>query len=166
MSYFWISLIGHLRLNILDIGGMNSLASATSTNVLFGLTVDFDCKRSTRLTIVPNLEFISLRNTTFLADTDIISAPFCLIDKHKVLRYIDLSNARCSKPLTCYVGQLHALEYFNMKDVNIGNISEHRFSKMPNLTVLLLGKTISVMPLRMIPTTACFTTNANYEFSI
>ena len=140
MAFFWITLIGHLRLKILDISGMNSLASTTSTNVLFGLTVDFDCWQAIRVVIGPNLESISLRNTTFLADAYLLSAPFCLIDTHKVLRYIDLSNARCSKPVTCYVGQLHALEYFNMQNVNTGNISAHLFSKMPNLTVLLLGK--------------------------
>ena len=140
MTFFWINLLGHLRLKILDMSGMNSLASATSTNVLFGLAVDFECKRAFRLPIGPNLESVSLQNATFLIDTDITPDPFCLIDKHKVLRYIDLSNARCSKPLTCYIGQFHALEYFNLQNVNTGNISGHLFSKASNLTVLLLGK--------------------------
>ena len=140
MSLFWMTILSHPRLKILDLSRLNSLVSETSTTEVFGLTVESDCRLGVKLAIGPSLESISLRNTTYLADTDVTPEPFCFVDKHNVLRYIDLSNTRCSKPLSFYVGQLHALEYFNMQNLNTGNISAHLFSKMPNLTVLLLGE--------------------------
>ena len=142
LNPFWIQLIGHVSLKTLDVSGINSQAAVTSTDILFSLTVDNDCSGAIKLRVGPRLESISLSDTILLAQKFSVSftAPFCFNDIHNVVKYIDISDARCSLPVSCSIDQLHALEYFNMQNVNAANIPVDLFSKMPNLTVLLMGK--------------------------
>ena len=140
LTVFWIQLIGHMTLKTLDVSGMNGRAAATSGDHLFRLTVDNDCSGAIRMTIGPQLQSISLNNSTLLANSFIKSAPFCFFDIHRVLKYVDIAHARCTTPITCSIDQVRALEYFNMQNVNTANLSTDIFSKMPNLKVLLMGR--------------------------
>ena len=92
------------------------------------------------MTVGRRLESVSMSNTTLLANSFVNSAPFCFIDFHRVVKYIDFSNVRCTTPITCSVAQLQALEYFNMQNVDTTKLSTDLFSKMANLTVLLMGR--------------------------
>ena len=128
-SSFWKN---HPRLTTLNISEMDNLGSFNETFSCSNL--GNGCNGITEVTVGPRLEFILMRNTA----VDLFNQ-FKLIDTQRVLKYVDISNSRCARPIACSVGSLHALEYFNLQNVNADGVDKYLFNKMPNLKVLLLG---------------------------
>ena len=139
-SMFWMQLLAHPRLKMLSINGMNRLAAPTTSDVFFSFNANKDCRRSIPIRFGQQFEAISLRNTAFLSDSFIRNFQFCFIDKNRSLKYVDITNVRCTKSMRGSIGHVHTLEYFIFQNANVHRIETDIFQEMPNLTVLLMGK--------------------------
>ncbi|KAI0209766.1 hypothetical protein LSAT2_005540 [Lamellibrachia satsuma] len=138
-SSFWIELVALSRLENLDLSGMNTMFSPISNDELFSLVV------SNGNTFMPiklgqRLESLSIANTIFLVNVYAFSNRISFFDKYDVLKSLDISNARSTGRTTYNVDNLHALEYFNLQNVQVDGIDAELFNKMPNLKMLLLGE--------------------------
>ena len=139
LSPFWMGILTHPRLATLEIIGMN-LAANTFSNVSFSLNVDADCSRAINITLGTQLRLVSFYSSTFISNSLISLLPICFIDPLRSFRYIDFSNLHYTQSVTISLAQFHALEYFNVKNVHLREFAIDIFHKMPNLTVLIIGK--------------------------
>ncbi|KAI0227537.1 hypothetical protein LSAT2_021982, partial [Lamellibrachia satsuma] len=137
---FWMQLVALSRLENLDISEMNAMLANISNDELFSLVVDNSDKMFLPIHLGRRLQSVSLANMIFILRGNHPLFHFSFYDKYDVLKYVDMSNARSIAQITYNVGNLHALEYFNLQNVNVLGINTDLFNKMPNLTVLLLGK--------------------------
>ncbi|KAI0214604.1 hypothetical protein LSAT2_000291 [Lamellibrachia satsuma] len=140
ISTFWIELVALSQLKNLDISGMNTLAKVISNEKCPSLIVRNNVATFIQIELGQHLEHVSMRNTIFIASGNYFLDQFSFIDNFDVLKYVDISNARSTTNTTYSVGNLHALEYLNLQNVNLNEIDAGVFDKMLNLTVLLLGE--------------------------
>ena len=138
-SQFWVEILTHPSLQSLDIIEMNRMTKLPS-DVFFTLSVDNDCSRSLNVTFGAKLRSISVRNSTFIGNSHIPVFNICLFDMLRTLKYIDVSNLRCTTSMASSIFQIYSLEYFNLQNYDLHSIPTNLFNKLTDLTILLLGK--------------------------
>ena len=136
---FWVQFYTHRRIKTIDLSRINERALSSGT-ASFQLTVDEYCPKGIRVIIGPRVQSISIRFTTFIANTETTHYPLCFIDRNNAMHYVDLSHARSTTHLSFSPMNLHALQYFNIQNVYTRKVTATTFSHMPNLTMLLLGQ--------------------------
>ena len=137
---FWLELMALSHLENLDISKMNTMLANICNDELFSLVVDNSNTIFLPIYLGQRLESVSVANTIYTLRGNHPLFHFSFFDNYNVLKYVDMSNARSITQITYNVGNIHALEYFNLQNVNVLGINTDLFNKMPNLTVLLLGK--------------------------
>ena len=136
---FWMQFYTHRTFKTIDLSLLNERALNTG-EAAYQLIVDDKCPLGVHMILGPRMQSVSLRDSTFVGNSGSTYFPLCIVDHHDTLHYVDLSNARSTKPMLFSLTSLHALQYFNIQNVNTRNLTVTPFSQMPNLTMLLLGK--------------------------
>ena len=136
---FWMQFYTHRTLRTIDLSRINERA-LNSGAASFQLTVDEHCPKGVHVIIGPRVQSISLRYTTFIANSQTSHYPLCFLDRNNAMHYVDLSHARSTTHLSFSPMSIHGLRYFNIQNVNTRNLTVTTFSHMPNLTMLLLGQ--------------------------
>ena len=140
LSVFWMDIFEHPRLKTVDVNNMNRMVAKTSIKVVFTVSVDDDCSQSINITFGPQLQSLSLRNSTLIANSLIPLFRICFIDLFGRFTYFDISNLRCTTSMTVSIAQVHSLKYFNLQNYDLHRIPTNLFHQLYDLTVLLLGK--------------------------
>ncbi|KAK2182492.1 hypothetical protein NP493_351g04030 [Ridgeia piscesae] len=141
INAFWMQFCTHMTLETIDLSRINERA-LSSGDAVFQLTVDDTCRLGVPMRLGPRIRSVSVRDTTFIANTDTLHYPLCFHDDRDTVHYVDLSNARTTRPLSFSFRHLHALRYLNIQNLNTRRLTGTTFSRMPNLTMLLLGRNL------------------------
>ena len=136
---FWMQFYTHRSFKTIDLSLLNERALNTG-DAVYQLIVDDKCPLGVHMILGPRMQSVSLRDATFVGNSGSKYFPLCIVDRNDTLHYVDLSNARSTKPMLFSLTSLHALQYFNIQNVNTRNLTVTTFGQMTNLTMLLLGK--------------------------
>ncbi|KAI0218840.1 hypothetical protein LSAT2_029482 [Lamellibrachia satsuma] len=139
ITSFWMQFCTHKTLKTIDLSRINERA-LSSGDAVFRLIVDEKCTLGVPMRLGPRVESVSVRDTTFIANSNTSHFPLCFNDYHNTMHYVDLSNGRLTKPLTFSLINLRALQYLNIQNLNTRRLTVTTFHGKPNLTMLLLGR--------------------------
>ena len=137
---FWMQFYTHISIKTIDLSKINEHALSTG-DAIFKLVVDGTCQSGLPVVLGPHMQSVSLRDAVFVANTRTHHFPLCFLDRNDTMYYLDFSNARSTTPMFFSPMSLRALRYLNMQTLDTSRLTVSAFSQMPNLTMLLLGKT-------------------------
>ena len=137
---FWMQFYTHRTLTTIDLSRINKRA-LDSGAASFQLVMDETCQVGFPVVLGPHIQSVSLRDAVFVANTRTRHFPLCFLDRNDTMHYLDFSNARSTTPMLFSPMSLRALRYLNMQTLDTSRLTVSAFSQMPNLTMLLLGKT-------------------------
>ena len=137
---FWMQFYSHMSFKTIDLSKSNENALNTG-DAISKLIVDETCQVGFPVVLGPHIQSVSLRDAMFIANTRTRHFPLCFLDRNNAMHYLDFSNARSTTPMLFSPMSLHSLQYLNMHNLDTHRLTVNAFSQLPNLTMILLGKT-------------------------